>query len=65
MFTFGFFARVFFSGVLSAWVFSFCSDYFFFEDTLLGKIAYILSTIIFFIACGCAVGSVFGMIWTL
>lgn len=63
MFTFGFFVRVFFSGLLSAWIFSFCSENFFFEETLAEKIAYWISTILFYIACGCIVISVFGMVW--
>jgi len=65
MFTFGFFARLFFSGLFSAWLFSFCSENFFFRETLAEKIAYWILTILFYIACGCIVISVFGMIWRL
>lgn len=64
MFTFEFFVRFFFSGLISAWILSFCADNFFFEVTLAEKIAYWLSMVLFFIACGCVVISVFGMIWT-
>lgn len=65
MFTFGFFAKVFFSGALSACVLSFCSERFFFGETLATKIAYWFTTTLFYIACSCVVGSVFGMIWTI
>jgi len=63
MFTFEFFVRLFFSGLFSAWLFSVCSENFIFEETLAEKIAYWISTILFYIACVCTVISVFGMVW--
>jgi len=64
MFTFGFFVRLFISGLLSAWLFSFCSENFCLEETLTEKIVYWISTILFYIACVCTVIGILGMIWT-
>lgn len=64
MFTFSFFVRLFFSGLLGAWGLSYIVDLFELGDTLIEKISYWISYILFFIAMGCIVIGVFGVIWT-
>ena len=64
MFTFGFFVKLFVSGLLSVWISSECMYAFFFEESLWERIAYWLSKILFFVACVCTVSGIFGMIWT-
>jgi len=54
MFTFGFFVRLFVSGLLSVWILSLLTDIY----------DFLILTILFYIACVCTVISIFGMIWT-
>lgn len=64
MFTFGFFVRVFFSGLICAFILSNVVQECQFGDTLLEKIIYWTSGILLLVACGCMLISIFGLIWT-
>jgi hypothetical protein len=64
MFTFGFFAKCFFSGLLIACLLGSCIEQFQFEETLVGKITYWILNILCLVTFGCVVISIFGMIWT-
>jgi len=54
MFTFGFFVRLFLSGLLSDWILSLLKD----------RYDFLILTILYYIVRECTVISIFGMIWT-
>lgn len=65
MFTFGFFAKCFFSGLLAALILGSCIEQFQPEDTLIKRIVYWILNILCLVVCGCIVISAFGMIWVI
>lgn len=64
MITFGFFVKVFFSGLIGAYIISnLASECLSGDSSIIKDIGYYILSFLLLIACGCVCISIFGMIW--
>jgi hypothetical protein len=65
MFTFGFFVKVFFSGLIGAYITSnLATECLSGDSSVIKDIGYYILSFLLLVACGCVAISIFGIIWT-